>query len=195
MLRPTFPIRTPRLLLRPFGPGDLDALHVMQGSEEMTRFLPYAARTREEVAAILPRLQAMTAIDGVSESLRLAGVLAATGEVVGDYSLWRRSVEHATGEIGYVTHPDHAGHGYATEAASVLLRLGFDELGLHRIVASADPRNRASTRVMEHLGMRQEAYFREAELSRGEWADEVLYAILVHEWLAGRRQGQGTNGG
>lgn len=195
MFRPSFPIRTARLLLRPFGPGDVDALHQMQGSEEMTRYLPYGARTREEVAAILPRLQAMTAIDGVSEGVRLAGVLAATDQVVGDYSLWRRSVGHATGEIGYVTHPDHAGHGYATEAAGELLRLAFDEVGLHRVVASADPRNRASTRVMEHLGMRQEAYFRQAEQTRGEWTDEVVYAILVHEWRARGRQGQGTNGG
>lgn len=190
MLRPSFPIRTARLLLRPFEDDDLDALHAMQGSEEMTRYLPYAARSREEVTAVLPRLQALTAIDGVSEGLRLAGVLADGGAVVGDYSLWRRSVEHATGEIGYVTHPDHAGHGYATEAAGELLRLGFEELGLHRIVASADARNAASIRVMERLGMRREAYFRESELTRdGAWADEVVAAILADEWRHRRDAG------
>ena len=157
MLRPSFPIRTPRLLLRPFEDADLDALFEMQSREDVTRYLPWAPRSRPEVAELLPRLEAMTAIDGVSESLRLAGVLPDTGAVVGDFSLWRRSADHQSGEIGYVTHPDHRGRGYATEAAGEMLRLGFVVLGLHRIVASADARNRASIAVMERLGMRREA--------------------------------------
>ncbi len=193
MLQPDFPLGTDRLLLRPFEDGDLDALHAMQSRKDVTRFLPWAPRSRTEVATVLSRLKTMTAIDGVSESLRLAGTLPHSGDVVGDFSLWRRSVEHSTGEIGYVTHPDHQGHGYATEAAGELLRLGFAVLGLHRIVASADARNAASIRVMEHLGMRLEARFRENELIRGEWTDEVVYAILEHEWRAGHGA-DGTNG-
>ena len=191
MLRPSFPIRTRRLLLRPFGDADLDALFEMQSREEVTRYLPWAPRSRAVVAELLTRLEAMTAIDGVSESLRLAGVLPDTGAVVGDFSLWRRSDEHRSGEIGYVTHPDHQGRGYATEAAGEMLQLGFAVLGLHRIVASADARNGASIAVMERLGMRREAHFLENELTRGEWTDEVVYAILDREW---RAMGHGTNG-
>jgi RimJ/RimL family protein N-acetyltransferase len=187
MLQPDLPLRTDRLLLRPFDDDDLEALHAMQGREDVTRYLPWAPRSRAETAAILSRLKTMTAIDA---GLRLAGTLPESGTVIGDFSLWRHSVEHRTGEIGYVTHPDHQGHGYATEAAREMLRLGFAVMGLHRIVARSDARNAASIQVMGHLGMRREAHFRENELIRGEWTDEVVYAILEHEW----RAGHGTNG-
>ena len=126
----------------------------------------------------------MTAIDEEGDAIRLAAVLSGTATVVGDISLRRTSREHATGELGYVLHPDHYGRGYATEAGAALLRLGFEDLAMHRIVASADARNVASIRVMQRLGMRPEAHLRENEFIKGEWTDEVIYAMLRAEWLA-----------
>src|SRR3546814_14380416 len=66
-----------------------------------------------------------------------------------------------------------------------MLRLGFDALGLHRIVARCDGRNVASTRVMEKLGMRREAHFRANETVKGEWTHEVVSAMMSTE----RRRG------
>jgi RimJ/RimL family protein N-acetyltransferase len=94
------------------------------------------------------------------------------------------SREHRQGEIGYVFHPDHGGSGYATEAAEVMLRLGFDQLGLHRVIGRLDGRNTASARVLQRLGMRREAHFTQNEFYKGEWADEVVYAMLEDEWRA-----------
>jgi RimJ/RimL family protein N-acetyltransferase len=79
-------------------------------------------------------------------------------------------------------HPDHQGHGYATEATGLVLRLGFEELGLHRIVGRLDARNVASAGVLERLGMRREAHLRENEFVKGEWVDELVYAMLASEW-------------
>jgi len=67
-----------------------------------------------------------------------------------------------------------------------MLRLGFDELGLHRIIGRCDARNTASARLMERLGMRQEAHFRENERFKGEWGDELIYAMLAREWTERR---------
>jgi RimJ/RimL family protein N-acetyltransferase len=50
--------------------------------------------------------------------------------------------------------------------------------------ADCDPRNPASVRVMEKLGMRQEAYFRENAFIKGEWCDSLIYALLDREWRA-----------
>jgi len=186
MLRPSFPIRTERLDLRPFSEGDIDDAFELHTRADVVRYLPWIPQTRDEVAAQIPRWKAMTAIDGESEGLRLVGMLRATGARIGEFSFWRHSAEHQSGVIGYVLHPDHQGHGYATEAAREFLRLGFDELDLHRISASADARNAPSIRVMERIGMRREAHFRENEVIRGEWTDEVVYAILQHEWRAMR---------
>jgi RimJ/RimL family protein N-acetyltransferase len=83
-----------------------------------------------------------------------------------------------------VMHPDHHGRGYATEAARAMLALGFATYRLHRIEARAEPRNSASTRVLEKLGMRLEGHLRENEWVRGEWQSEVVYALLAREWRA-----------
>jgi RimJ/RimL family protein N-acetyltransferase len=110
-------------------------------------------------------------------------VLKDVGILIGDFTLAWRSREHQLGEIGFELHPDHQGKGYATEATAVLLRLGFEELGLHRIIGRCDGRNLASARLMERLGMRREAHLRENELIKGEWTDELVYAMLASEWV------------
>ena len=94
------------------------------------------------------------------------------------------SREHRQGEIGYILHPDYHGRGLATEAAEVMLRLGFEDLGLHRVIGRLDGRNLASARVLERLGMRREAHFVENEIVKGERTDEIVHAMLEHEWEA-----------
>lgn len=182
MLRPTFPLRTERLLLRPFADDDLEALYAMQSRPDVTRYLYWGPRSPDEARHMLERLTRMTAIDDDSSALRLAALLPDSGVLVGDFSLQRVSREHNQGEIGFIVHPDHHGQGYATEAATVLLRLGFEELGLHRIVGRCDARNTASARLMERLGMRREAHLRENEFIKGEWCDELIYAMRASEW-------------
>lgn len=85
-------------------------------------------------------------------------------------------------------HPEFGGRGYATEAAAVMLRLGFGDLGLHRITGRLDARNTASARVLERLGMRREAHFVQNEIVKGEWTGELVYAMTEDEW---RRAGPG----
>ncbi len=60
-------------------------------------------------------------------------------------------------EIGWRLHPDHWGHGYATEAAAASLRFGFEEAGLAEIVAFTTTRNTRSQAVMTRIGMRRDA--------------------------------------
>ncbi len=182
VLQPDYPIETDRLLLRPFDDGDLEALVAIQARPEVAEYLYWEPRSRAEVVEQLERLKSMTRIDESSDSLRLAAVRREDGALVGDYSLRLHSREHRQGEIGYITHPDHQCRGYATEGSMPLLRLGFEVLGLHRIFASCDGRNAASARVMERLGMRREAHFRENELVKGVWTDELIYAMLASEW-------------
>jgi RimJ/RimL family protein N-acetyltransferase len=178
----TFPLRTERLELRPFKDDDLEALFAMQRDERVIRYLPWGPQSRDQVLRLLERIKPMTAVDASGDATRLAAVLPDSRAVVGDFSLWRTSREHAQGEIGFVVHPDHQRRGYATEACIALLRLGFENLGLHRIMGRADARNVASIGVMERLGMRREAHLRENEVIKGEWTDGVIYAALAHEW-------------
>jgi RimJ/RimL family protein N-acetyltransferase len=180
MGKPDYPLKTARLTLRPFVMGDLDALHDIQSRPEVTRYLLYDARDRGQVRKVLEeRIQA----DFVArDALNLAVVLPETGALIGDVVLFLRSREHRQGEIGYVFHPDYGGRGYATEATRALLGLGFEHYGLHRIVGRLDARNTASARLLERLGMRREAHLVQNEFIKGEWTDELVYAMLEDEW-------------
>ena len=89
-----------------------------------------------------------------------------------------------TREIGWAIGRPHQRRGYATEAARALLAHAFETLRCHRVVATCQPENVASWRVMEKLGMRREAHFRQALLREtGEWWDEYFYALLAEEYF------------
>ena len=182
MLSLEHPVRTERLVLRPIDPvGDVDAIHAYASREDVCRYIPWTPRTREEVAAWLPR-RAATTIEAPGTGAALAITLAATGELVGDTMIIWSSEEHRTGELGYVVNPAHAGHGYATEAAGAMLAMAFGRLGLRRMVARIDARHPASAAVLRHLGMRQEAVLVENEWFKGAWSTEIDFALLDHEW-------------
>jgi RimJ/RimL family protein N-acetyltransferase len=182
MLVPNYPIQTARLQLRPFQDSDLADLYAYQSRPEVTRFLYWNARTLEETQKDLQRKQADTSLMGEGSYLSLAVVLPASAKVIGQVSLVWRSQQHQQGEIGFVFNPDYGGQGYATEAAQAVLALGFGELQLHRIYGRCDARNVASYKLMERLGMRREAHLIHHEIFKGEWGDELIYAMLQTEW-------------
>ncbi len=182
MLTPRYPLHTERLLLRPYAETDFDFLHSLVSCPEVARYTYWSPRTREQSRTALGQRIAQSTLSAEGRHLVVLVTVAETGEQVGDVQLHWTSREHRQGEIGYLIHPRHAGNGYATEAAKVMLRLGFEELRLHRITGRVDGRNVASTRVLEHLRMRREACLRQNELVKGEWTDEVVYAMLADEW-------------
>jgi len=186
VVKPHYPLKTARLTLRPYLVSDLDDLYDIQSRPEATRYVPFDARDRDEVRKSLEEKIQAAVLAREGDNLTLAVVLSATGIVIGDVMLFWRSWEHREGEVGYIFHPDYGGQGYATEAAEMMLRLGFETLGLHRVVGRLDARNTASARVLERLGMRREAHFVQNEFIKGEWTDEIVYAILEDEWRARR---------
>ncbi|HEX5740789.1 MAG TPA: GNAT family N-acetyltransferase [Pilimelia sp.] len=179
------PLRTDRLIIRPYRAGDFADLHAIQSDPGLTRYLPFGPRDEGEVRAQLARKIAEGGrFAGEGDALELAVTLP-DGTYLGEVLLFYRSAAHRGGELGYVFRREAGGRGYATEAAQALLAVGFDRAGLHRVVARLDARNTPSARVLERLGMRREAHFVANEYVKGEWSDEVVYAILAREW-AGR---------
>ncbi|WP_131741682.1 GNAT family N-acetyltransferase [Actinomadura roseirufa] len=191
MLRPTYPIETERLLLRPFSEGDLEGLYAYQSLSEVARFLYWEPRNLDESRSFLQQKMSASTVEKEGDWLVLAVVWRESGALAGEVNLQWRSREHRQGEIGYILNPAFHGRGIATEAAAVVLRLGFEGLGLHRMVGRLDGRNAASARVLERLGMRREAHLLQNEIVKGEWTDEVVYAMLEHEWAARAAKGAG----
>lgn len=185
MLEPTYPLRTERLDLRPYQADDLEFLYRLQSDPEVTRYLYFAPRTHGEVRENLDVKRARRVLRGEGEALQLVAVLRETGDRVGEATLGWHCERHLGGEVGYLVHPDHRGHGYATEMAAEMLRLAFEDFGWHRVIGRLDARNTASAGVLERLGMRLESHLVSNEYVQGEWCDELGYALLADEWSAG----------
>lgn len=177
---PEWPLSTQRLVLRPYTAADLPFLADLRSRRAVTRYLYWEDDSASQAPEALLGRRAATRID--AEQSVLVAVMEVAGQRVGDVCLMLTSRKHRQGEIGYISHPDFRGHGYATEAAAKMLELGFAGLGLHRIAARLDARNIASARVCERLGMRREAHLVHNEWVKGEWTDEVIYALLADEW-------------
>lgn len=175
-------IRTERLRLRTFRPEDIDRLADWQSRPEVSRFLYWEPRSCAEAETALARRMTETRLATDDDCLALAVERREDGLLLGDASVWLRSALHRQVEIGYVFHPDAGGKGYATEAARALLALAFDDLRAHRVFARLDARNTASAALLRRLAMRQEAHFRESEIFKGAWGDELVFAILADEW-------------
>jgi RimJ/RimL family protein N-acetyltransferase len=186
VLEPTYPLRTERLDLRPYQADDFEFLHELQSDADLTRYLYYGPLTRDEVQLSFGMKRTRRVLRGEGDALQLVAVLRATGERVGEATMFWTSEAHQGGEVGYMVHPAHRGRGYATEMSAEMLRLAFEDFGWHRVVGRLDARNTASVAVLERLGMRREAHLVSNEFVKGEWCDEYDYALLADEWRASR---------
>lgn len=177
------PIETPRLVPRPLSEIDLDAMLAYRSLDSVARFQFWEPHSRAMMQDALAQMLESAAAEPRTEHA-LAVIRRDTGALIGDVVLMIRDAEARQGEIGFTFHPDHGGHGLATEAARAMLAFGFETLGLHRIFGRCDALNEPSWRLMERLGMRREAHFREHAIFKGRWDEELHYAILEDEWRA-----------
>jgi RimJ/RimL family protein N-acetyltransferase len=189
-------LRTERLELRPHRMSDLDDLYAFHSRPEVVRYVPWPVRDREQTRVALEKKLSQAELTEEGQWLVLAIELRETGTVIGEVLLKWESEADRQGEIGFALHTDYQGKGLAAEAAREMLRVGFDELGLHRIVGILDDRNTASAQLLERLGMRREAHFIDALVFKGEWTSDYVYALLEDEWRRGasERSGSGASG-
>jgi RimJ/RimL family protein N-acetyltransferase len=186
VLRPAYPIATARLLLRPFTPEDLDDVWAYQRQPAVARYLPWEPRDREQSQRAVDQMVKETGLADEGDCLSLAVVRPDDDRVVGQVELVWHSKESRQGELGYIFNPEVQGTGLATEAALEVLRLGFDELDLYRIIGRCAAQNTASARLLERLGMRREAHFVGNAIFKGGWREELVYAMLQDEWASRR---------
>ncbi|HET7386285.1 MAG TPA: GNAT family N-acetyltransferase [Nocardioidaceae bacterium] len=126
-LRPDYPVRTSRLLLRPLDASDTDALIAYRSLEDVCRYVPFEPMDAEAVGERLRNGWSRTTLDAEGQALTLGVELAESRRLIGDVMLAWHSAEHRGGEVGWVLHPGHSGHGYATEAARAVLRMAFSK--------------------------------------------------------------------
>jgi RimJ/RimL family protein N-acetyltransferase len=178
------------LTLRPATRDDLEATWRFRRLDDVSRWLTRAPATLEEYRTTFED----------TASLAKTLIIELDGQVIGDLTLavedaWAQAevadkTRGVHADLGWVPHPDHAGHGYASEAVPELLRLSFAELGLRRVTANCFADKTASWRLMERVGMCRETYaVTESCTGSGEWLDTIGYALLAEEWRTDAARG------
>lgn len=175
------PMETERLILREYHLGDLEYVHEYAREPEVVQYLPFGPNTREATQEFL-RLKLEEQNCWPRDEYTLAIVSKPEGRLIGGIRLGVRDAANRTADMGYVLHRRYWGQGYTLEAARALLDVAFGLLGLHRVWAACDVRNVASRRVLEKLGMRQEALFVKDVWQKGEWRTSYCFAVLEDEW-------------
>jgi RimJ/RimL family protein N-acetyltransferase len=178
-------VKGERVILREFNPDDIDAVLAIYGDPTATRHLSFEPRTREQVEATITAVTKAARVEPRTE-YSLAAALASTGEVIG-FARMAIDTQHAgqnSGQIGFALRPDVWGQALGTQTVELLLTLGFEKLGLHRVWGARAPDNTVSDHLMRKLGMVIEGRVRHHLLVRGAWRDSVVHSILEHEWQA-----------
>jgi len=174
-LRPPV-LRTARLWLRPIDPADRAALHALWTEPRVRRFLwDDRVIALETVDDVIARSGASFTAEGFGHfALREVG----GSDLVGSCGL-HRAEPGAEPELLYSLAGAVWGRGFATESARAVIAFAFEELDLARVLARADPPNRASIAVMERLGMRHLGESEERGLRL------VRYVLDREDWETG----------
>ena len=171
-------LKSERLILRDFATSDFDAVHAYAVDSEVVRYMEWGPNTEDATRDFLAR-----ALKFSEESPRtifeLAVTEASTGKLVGGIGLHTSELQAM---LGYCFSRAAWGHGYATEAAHLLVSYGFQSVGVHRVWARCDSENAASLRLLEKLGMRCEGLAKHDCQIRGVWRNTFTYAVLAGEW-------------
>jgi RimJ/RimL family protein N-acetyltransferase len=184
-----WPVRTRRLVIRPAVDDDEAAVWSYRKLKATSTWLTTQHRDRAafRVSFQDPAERANTLV--IEHEGAVIGNLLVRIEDPWSQTEVREQAAGTQAEIGWVLHPDHEGHGYATEAVREILGVCFDELGLRRVVAGCFAANTASWQLMERVGMRREQHTVLDALHRsGQWMDGYGYALLADEWRASARQ-------
>jgi len=178
-------LETDRLVLRRFTEADVDNLVDLDSDPDVMRFINGGRPTpREEIQNdTLPRF--LDYYERFAGYGFWAAIERSTGAFVGWFHF--RPPEGASpdvAELGYRLRKSAWGKGYGTEGSRALIRKGFTELGVRRVVASTMVVNVASWRVMEKAGLRLVRTFHQPwpDHIDGEEHGDVEYALGKADW-------------
>ncbi|MEL3971417.1 GNAT family protein [Rossellomorea oryzaecorticis] len=170
-----------RLKLREMKESDWKEVHDYASLEIVCQYQPWGPNTIQDTRTFIEEVLADKKMQPRTRFM-FAIVLLDDNRLIGAAELNIRDSQHKNGEIGYIVHPDLWGKGIASEAAKLMIQLGFTHFHLHRIQATCDPNNIASSRVLEKVGMKREGVLRESIMIKSGWRDTAIYSVLESEY-------------
>lgn len=181
------PLTTSRLHLRLMNQTDVDTMARYRAIDQIARYqdwpMPY---TRDRAATSLAKQSALV---DVANGEWVSIAIEFNGTVIGDVAIGL-SDDGAIATLGYTLAPEYHGRGFASEAVGAVVDALFEHTAVHRIVATLDPANGPSMRLLESTGFQYEGLLREAVLVRGEWVDDMYFGLLRADRMAWRSRCQ-----
>jgi RimJ/RimL family protein N-acetyltransferase len=168
-------IRSARLELREYGPGDAGRVRAVLAEDAYA--LPPGAPAQADPGSVEAWL-ASAGVTPQSTALHLMMLDRAAGQIVGSLGLFRADWEVRSVEIGYGVRSDRRRQGYATEALAAAGRWALTEGGFQRAWLTANTDNLASVRVAEKAGFQREGTLRRSGLEDDGLHDQVLFSLL-----------------
>jgi RimJ/RimL family protein N-acetyltransferase len=176
------PIETSHLRLRPFERRDCEMVARYHVLPTVQRYVERPTRYAEDVTAAVGIMRRQTELHRPGDILALAIVRKGDALLIGQVSLKWFDATAGQGELRFIIDPAHSGQGYLTEALTAMFDLAFTHFRMQRLLVRCDGRSHHSIKLMQKLGMRLEAHYREHALFQGEWDEELHFAILDREW-------------
>ncbi len=173
-------LETDRLSLRPFDLSDAPTVKLLAGDFAIADTTlnishPYEEGMAEEwISTIQQEYE-------IGKAVTFAICLKPDGDLIGAFGLIINS-RFKRGELGYWIGKEYWNSGYCTEAGRSVVKFGFQELKLHKIIAHHISRNPVSGRVLKKLGMVEEGSFKEHVLKGDRFEDLEAYGIVRSDW-------------
>ena len=172
---------TNRLYIRPADVADKTSMFRYRSDFETNRFQSSAIQSMKDMDDFFQKISSKINIPGTW--FQFAIIEQNSNSLIGDIGVhFLETSDNRQVEIGYTLDKNFRGKGYAMEALVKIIDYLFQHLNKHRIIASIDPANVNSIKLIERLGFRKEAHFVESLFIQGKWVDDVIYAILAREW-------------
>ncbi len=173
-------LQTQRFVIRAFTENDLETFSQYRSRPEVAKFQSWTDFTYSDALALFKQMDYRDFAES-GHWYQLAIADAGNNQLVGDIAV--QFIDADQLEIGFTVAPEHQRKYVAFEAVSAFIQYAFNTLEKHRVIATTDTLNIASFRLLESLGFRREAHFRQNIYFKGAWGDEYQYALLKSEGL------------
>lgn len=174
------PLQTQQLLLRKLKPADLPQLAHYRDKPDVARFQSWEHYTLQDAEKLYAQQHSL-AFNSDETWYQLAVERREDGALIGDIGIHFFD-EGRQAELGMTFDVGYQKQGYAREAMRALIALLFNDFAKHRLTAVVDTRNTRAVNLLEKLGFRREAHYRQNIFFKGAWGDEYLYALLKSDY-------------
>jgi [ribosomal protein S5]-alanine N-acetyltransferase len=172
-----FPVlQSERLIFRKFIKKDAPFLFKIRSNEQVMEFMDnISLKSVDEAKALI---KSYNWEFKYKRGITWAILDKQTNTIIGSFSFWHMNLNHCRSEIGYSLLPDYWGKGFMTETFRILLEFGFQNMHLHSIEANVNPENQNSIKLLERIGFRKEAHFRENFFYKARFLDSAIYCLI-----------------